>query len=54
MYFLTGESVRRQITDSISKNLTNSDLKSGSNFANFGFAPQTRFLIYIVFYSSSI
>ena len=28
IYFLTGESVKRQITDSISKNLTDSDLES--------------------------
>ena len=28
MYFLTGESVKSQITDSISKNLTDSDLES--------------------------
>ena len=28
IYFLNGESVKRQITDSISKNLTDSDLES--------------------------
>ena len=28
IYFLTGESVKSQITDSISKNLTDSDLES--------------------------
>ena len=28
IYFLTGESVKRQITDSISKNLTDSDSES--------------------------
>ena len=28
IYFLTGESLKRQITDSISKNLTDSDLES--------------------------
>ena len=31
IYFLTGESVKRQITDSISKNLTDSNLESRNN-----------------------
>ena len=34
IYFLTGESVKRQNTDSISKNLTDSDLESKYLFAS--------------------